>query len=109
MKRRKFIQLSGVGLVGTPMANSSAKWRKSFTLSPDVIVIGAGTFGVTFISYIQLRNIRRHFSLIFMDQQCLASIAKKIKCNYVAIDKKIYICNVVALVVVKWYEPNKIN
>lgn len=46
MKRRKFIQLSGVGLVGTPMANSSAKWRKSFTLSPDVIVIGAGTFGV---------------------------------------------------------------
>ncbi len=50
MKRRKFIQLSGIGVAGAPIAgsfaHSSLEMKKAFVASPEVIVIGAGTFGV---------------------------------------------------------------
>lgn len=46
MKRRKFVQLSGVGLIGTPLANYTPNTGNIFMNSPEVIVIGAGTFGV---------------------------------------------------------------
>ena len=46
MDRRKFIKLSGVSVFGAPIVNSSSKWRKGFPILSDVIVIGAGTFGV---------------------------------------------------------------
>ena len=46
MKRRKFIQLSGMGAIGAPLAKYSPKVGNTFTTSPEVIVIGAGTFGV---------------------------------------------------------------
>ena len=45
MKRRKFVQLSGMGIIGAPIADFSPKWSR-FTFSPEIIVIGAGTFGV---------------------------------------------------------------
>jgi len=46
MKRRKFVQLSGMGVIGAPLANYTPKVKNSFTTSPEVVVIGAGTFGV---------------------------------------------------------------
>lgn len=46
MKRRKFVQLSGVGFIGAPLTNYSPKSLNIFTDSPEVMVIGAGTFGV---------------------------------------------------------------
>lgn len=45
MKRRKFVQLSGMGIIGAPIADFSPKLSR-FTFSPEIIVIGAGTFGV---------------------------------------------------------------
>ena len=50
MKRRKFIQLSGLGVAGASLteglANPSSRSKKAFSTSAEVIVIGAGTFGV---------------------------------------------------------------
>ncbi len=50
MKRRKFLQYSGIGLAGTSIAKKitqiSTEWKKSFVETSDVIVVGAGTFGV---------------------------------------------------------------
>ena len=50
MKRRKFLTYSGLGVAGTSIPRSlhnfSTRFGKSFSVSPDVIVIGAGTFGV---------------------------------------------------------------
>ena len=46
MKRRKFVQLSGMGAIGVPLAKYTPKGGNTFTASPEVIVIGAGTFGV---------------------------------------------------------------
>jgi len=46
MKRRKFVQLSGMGAIGAPLANYAPKTANILTDSPEVIVIGAGTFGV---------------------------------------------------------------
>jgi len=46
MKRRKFVQLSGLGVIGTPLTNYVPNAGNTFTTSPEVIVIGAGTFGV---------------------------------------------------------------
>ncbi|MEM7372456.1 MAG: FAD-dependent oxidoreductase [Bacteroidota bacterium] len=50
MKRRKFLQLSGMGVAATPLVGSLAtplSGRKSAPgTSSEVIVIGAGTFGV---------------------------------------------------------------
>lgn len=46
MKRRKFVQLSGLGVLGAPLAKFTPRPNSSFTNSAEVIVIGAGTFGV---------------------------------------------------------------
>ena len=46
MDRRKFIQLSGIGVVGGPLANAAPSLQKGNFISSDIIVIGAGTFGV---------------------------------------------------------------
>ena len=46
MKRRKFIKLSGIGAVGAPLANYAPKVVNTFIDLPEIIVIGAGTFGV---------------------------------------------------------------
>jgi len=46
MKRRKFVKLSGMGVIGAPLTNYTPKSGHSFTNSPEVVVIGAGTFGV---------------------------------------------------------------
>ncbi len=46
MKRRKFVQLSGMGAIGAPLASYAANAGTTFTTSPEIIVIGAGTFGV---------------------------------------------------------------
>ncbi len=46
MKRRKFVQLSSLGVFATPLAKFSAKSNSSFLNSAEVIVVGAGTFGV---------------------------------------------------------------
>ena len=46
MKRRKFVQLSGMGAIGAPLASYATKASTTFMTSPEVIVIGAGTFGV---------------------------------------------------------------
>ena len=46
MKRRKFVQLSGAGMLAVPTIKPSASWKKMATNSPDIIVLGAGTFGL---------------------------------------------------------------
>ncbi len=62
MKRRKFIQLTGVGVVGMPVANYAQNLGINFNDSPEVIVIGAGTFGV-WTSY-HLRSMGAKVTLI---------------------------------------------
>ncbi len=46
MKRRNFIQLSGMGIIGAPLNNYAPKLGNIVADSPEVIVVGAGTFGV---------------------------------------------------------------
>ncbi|MEM6320962.1 MAG: FAD-dependent oxidoreductase [Bacteroidota bacterium] len=46
MKRRKFIQLSSIGVVSAPLTNYASKSVHISADSPEVVVIGAGTFGV---------------------------------------------------------------
>jgi glycine/D-amino acid oxidase-like deaminating enzyme len=46
MKRRKFVQLSGLGVLGTPLTKYIPKKGNYFPNSSEIIVIGAGTFGV---------------------------------------------------------------
>ena len=46
MKRRKFVQLSGMSVIGAPLTNYTSKSVNTITNSPEVVVIGAGTFGV---------------------------------------------------------------
>ena len=49
MHRRKFIQLSGIGMAGMPIVNplkKKTRQLKRLSITADVIVVGAGTFGV---------------------------------------------------------------
>ena len=46
MKRRKFVQLSGMGVISAPLVNYTPKSVNTITDSPEIVVIGAGTFGV---------------------------------------------------------------
>ncbi|CAM1359861.1 NAD(P)/FAD-dependent oxidoreductase [Tenacibaculum xiamenense] len=46
MKRRKFLQLSGMGALGVSLANFSPKKVFETSNSSEIIVVGAGTFGV---------------------------------------------------------------
>ncbi len=49
MKRRKFVQLSSLGVVGVPLASNLTKSSRQpslFQQSPEAIVVGAGTFGM---------------------------------------------------------------
>ena len=50
MKRRRFLQYSGVGLAATSIQNrvlsAQSKSASILSESPDVIVVGAGTFGI---------------------------------------------------------------
>ncbi|MEM1122536.1 MAG: FAD-dependent oxidoreductase [Bacteroidota bacterium] len=46
MKRRKFVQLSGIGVIGTPLVDYTPESLNISADSPEVVVIGAGTFGV---------------------------------------------------------------
>ncbi len=48
MKRRKFIQLTGIGAAAVPVSGSLASGKSAkrfFQTSPDVVVLGAGTLG----------------------------------------------------------------
>lgn len=46
MKRRKFVQLSGLGVIAAPLSKFTPASPAHFFNGPEVIVIGAGTFGV---------------------------------------------------------------
>lgn len=46
MQRRKFVQLAGMGVIGTSTLSKDIKRGINFYDSPEIIVIGAGTFGV---------------------------------------------------------------
>ncbi|MEM9325277.1 MAG: FAD-dependent oxidoreductase [Bacteroidota bacterium] len=50
MRRRRFVQLSGLGAIGAPVVAKASSPLKSelriFQDSPDVVVVGAGTFGM---------------------------------------------------------------
>ncbi|SEC51661.1 Glycine/D-amino acid oxidase [Tenacibaculum sp. MAR_2009_124] len=46
MKRRKFLQLSGMGALGVSLTSFSQKKIVETTNSTEIIVVGAGTFGV---------------------------------------------------------------
>ena len=46
MDRRKFMKLSGVGLAGAAVLTSANAQTRPTGKSPDVIVVGAGSFGV---------------------------------------------------------------